>query len=79
MGRQARLTISPLISRGRCHQYHGAGVLGVVGLGWGVGVGGVGEPLCTTVRLWLEALETVSQSSPPPLPQLQLAERGSPP
>jgi RimJ/RimL family protein N-acetyltransferase/predicted metal-dependent hydrolase len=37
------------------------------------------EPLCTTIRLWLEALETVSQSPPPPLPQLQLAERGSPP
>ena len=37
------------------------------------------EPLCTTIRLWLEALETVSPSPPPPLPQLQLAERGSPP
>ena len=37
------------------------------------------EPLCTTIRLWLEALETVSQSPPPPLPLLQLAERGSPP
>jgi hypothetical protein len=34
------------------------------------------EPLCTTVLLWLEALGTVSQSPPPPLPQLQLAERG---
>src|SRR4029450_4507990 len=29
------------------------------------------KPLCTTIRLWLEALETVSQSPPPPLPQLQ--------
>jgi uncharacterized protein len=37
------------------------------------------EPLCTTIRLWLETLETVSQSPPPPLPLLQLAERGSPP
>lgn len=37
------------------------------------------EPLRTTIRLWLEALETVSQSPPPPLPQLKLAERGSPP
>src|SRR5215471_15264449 len=26
------------------------------------------EPLCTTIRLWLEALETFSQSPPPPLP-----------
>jgi predicted metal-dependent hydrolase len=34
-------------------------------------------PLRAAVRLWLEALETVPQSSPPPLPQLQLAERGS--
>jgi predicted metal-dependent hydrolase len=34
-------------------------------------------PLRAAVRLWLEALETVPQPSPPPLPQLQLAERGS--
>ena len=33
-------------------------------------------PLRAAVRLWLEALETVPQPSPPPLPQLQLA-RGS--
>jgi uncharacterized protein len=34
-------------------------------------------PLRAAVRLWLEALETVPQPSLPPLPQLQLAERGS--
>ena len=36
-------------------------------------------PLRAVIRLWLEALETVSQSPPPPLPLLQLAERESPP
>ena len=30
------------------------------------------RPLCTTIRRWLEALERVPQSSPPPVPQLQL-------
>jgi hypothetical protein len=34
-------------------------------------------PLRASVRLWLEALETVPQSSPPAFPQLQLVERGS--
>jgi hypothetical protein len=34
-------------------------------------------PLRAAVRLWLEALETVPQPSPPPLPQLRLAGRGS--
>ncbi len=29
-------------------------------------------PLCTVIRLWLEALETIPQASPPPVPQLQL-------
>jgi hypothetical protein len=31
-------------------------------------------PLRAAIRQWLEALETVPQSSPPPHPQLQLAE-----
>jgi uncharacterized protein len=31
-------------------------------------------PLCSAIRLWLEALETVPQASPPPHPQLQLTE-----
>ncbi|HXI38686.1 MAG TPA: DUF309 domain-containing protein [Bryobacteraceae bacterium] len=36
--------------------------------------GGIGvAPLRTSIRLWLEALETVPQSPPPPHPQLQLA------
>jgi len=36
--------------------------------------GGIGVvPLRTSIRLWLEALETVPQSPPPPHPQLQLA------
>ena len=36
--------------------------------------GGIGvAPLRTSIRLWLEALETVPQSPPPPYPQLQLA------
>jgi uncharacterized protein len=34
-------------------------------------------PFCEAIRVWLEALETVPQSSLPALPQLQLAERGS--
>jgi predicted metal-dependent hydrolase len=33
-------------------------------------------PLRAVIRLWLEALESVPQSSPPPFPRLQLAERG---
>src|SRR5712692_9025247 len=35
-------------------------------------------PLRAAIRLWLEALETVPQSSPPPVPQLQLTARESP-
>ena len=35
-------------------------------------------PLRAALRLWLEALETIPQSSPPPFPKLQLTERGSP-
>jgi len=35
-------------------------------------------PLRAGLRLWLEALEAIPQSSPPPVPKLQLAERGSP-
>ena len=30
-------------------------------------------PLCAEIHLWLEALEAVPQSSPPPVPQLRLA------
>src|SRR5258708_38022838 len=29
-------------------------------------------PLCTTIRLWLETLETIPRASTPPVPQLQL-------
>jgi RimJ/RimL family protein N-acetyltransferase len=36
------------------------------------------SPLCTAIRLWLEALETIPRASPPPVPQLQLVRRGSP-
>jgi hypothetical protein len=34
-------------------------------------------PLRAALRLWLEGLETIPQSPPPPVPRLQLAERGS--
>lgn len=34
-------------------------------------------PLRAAIRQWLEALETVAQSSPPPLPKLHLSESRS--
>jgi predicted metal-dependent hydrolase len=34
-------------------------------------------PLRVAVRSWIEALETIPQSPPPPFPQLQLSVRGS--
>ena len=52
-------------------------VLGLLAFA-GVALAGIAvTPLRAAVRLWLEALETVPQSSPPPLPQLQLTEGGS--
>jgi hypothetical protein len=36
------------------------------------------SPLCMAIRRWLEALETIPRASPPPVPQLRLAGRGSP-
>ena len=35
-------------------------------------------PLRTAISLWLDALETVPQSSPPPIPKLQLTASGLP-
>jgi predicted metal-dependent hydrolase len=34
-------------------------------------------PLRVAIRSWLEALETIPQSAPPPFPQVQLTVRGS--
>jgi len=31
-------------------------------------------PFRAALRLWLETLETIPQSSPPPVPKLQMAE-----
>jgi len=36
-------------------------------------------PIRVAIRSWIEALETIPQSSPPPFPQLQLAVCGSGP
>ena len=35
------------------------------------------SPLRSALRLWLESLERIPQSSPPPVPKVQLAERAS--